>query len=94
MLAVEALDVMREGHDGSGVGLFMRDLGGPFDDMKEAPILSGIFTDQGIKRLDDFMMDIGFLTKYRMSIRVSRTPPPGVPKRDVYLIRAYDYPES
>jgi len=94
MVAVDALDVMREGHDGSGVGLFMRDLGGPFDDMKEAPILSGIFTDQGIKRLDDFMMNIGFLTKYRMSIRVSRTPPPGVPKRDVYLIRAYDYPES
>ncbi len=94
MLAVDALDVMREGHDGSGVGLFLRDLGGPFDHMKEAPILSGIFTDNGIKRLDDFMMNIGFLTKFRMSIRVPKSPPPGVPKRDVYLIRAYDYPEA
>ena len=42
MLAIEALDVMREGHDGSGVGLFLRDLGEPFDEMRDAPILSGI----------------------------------------------------
>ena len=28
MIALEAMDVMREGHDGSGVGLFLRDLGG------------------------------------------------------------------
>ena len=29
MVAMEALDVMREGHDGSGVGLFLRDLERP-----------------------------------------------------------------
>ena len=51
MVALEALDVMREGHDGSGVGLFLRDLAGPFEDIKDAPILSGIFTEQGLKRL-------------------------------------------
>ena len=45
MVAVEALNVMREGHDGSGVGLFLRDLSGPFEEMKEATILSGIFTE-------------------------------------------------
>ena len=49
--AVNALNVMREGHDGSGVGLFLRDLGGPFDEMRDAPILSGIFTDEGLKHL-------------------------------------------
>ena len=94
MVALEALDVMREGHDGSGVGLFLRDLGGPFEEMKDAPILSGIFTDQGLKRLDAFMMDIGFMTKYKITIKVPKTPPPGVPKRDIYLIRAYEYPEE
>lgn len=94
MVAVEALDVMREGHDGSGVGLFLRDLGGPFDEMKDAPILSGIFTDEGLKRLDRFMMDIGFMTKYKISIKVPKTPPPGVPRRDIYLLRAYEYPEE
>jgi hypothetical protein len=94
MVAFEAMEVMREGHDGSGVGLFLRDLGGPFEEMKEAPILSGIFSEKGLKRLDRFMMDIGFKTKYRISIKVPKTPPPDVPKRDTYLIRAYEYPEE
>jgi hypothetical protein len=94
MVAIEALDVMKEGHDGSGVGLFLRDLGGPFEEMKDAPILSGIFSDDGLKRLDTFMMDIGFMTKYKLSIKLPKTPPPGTPKRDSYLIRAYEYPEE
>jgi predicted glutamine amidotransferase len=94
MVAMEALEVMREGHDGSGVGLFLRDLGGAFEEMKEAPILSGIFSEKGLKRLDSFMMDIGFMTKYKISIKVPKTPPEGVPKRDIYLIRAYEYPEE
>jgi hypothetical protein len=29
MTAIHALDVMKEGHDGSGVGLFLSDLSGP-----------------------------------------------------------------
>ncbi|HCS77447.1 MAG TPA: glutamate synthase, partial [Syntrophaceae bacterium] len=28
MVAINALNVMKEGHDGSGVGLFLTDLGG------------------------------------------------------------------
>jgi hypothetical protein len=94
MVAFEALDVMREGHDGSGVGLFLRDLAGPFEDMKDAPILSGIFTENGLKRLDAFMMNLGFMTKYKLPIKISKTPPSGIPKRDIYLIRAYEYPEE
>jgi predicted glutamine amidotransferase len=94
MVAMEAMDVMREGHDGSGVGLFLRDLSGPFEEMKDAPILSGIFTDAGIKRLDSYMMNLGFMTKYKISIKVPKAPLPGTPRRDVYLIRAYEYPEG
>ncbi len=94
MVAVDALNVMKEGHDGSGVGLFLRDLSGPFEDMKDAPVLSGIFTESGLRRLDRHMMDKGFMTKFKMSIKVSKTPPPGVPRRDIYLIRAYELPEE
>ena len=94
MTAIHALDVMKEGHDGSGVGLFLSDLSGPFQELKGAPILSGIFTNPGIKRLDGFMMEVGFLTKYKISIKVPKTAPPGVPRRDMYLIRAYEYPET
>jgi len=94
MIAMESMEVMREGHDGSGVGLMLRDLGGPFEELKDAPILSGIFSDEGIKRLDTYMMNRGFMTKYRMSIKVPKNPPPGTPRRDVYLVRAYEYPKE
>ncbi len=94
MLAIKALDVMREGHDGSGVGLFLSGLGGPFEDLTDCPILSGIFTTAGIRRLDQYMMDNNFMTKYKTSTRISATPPPGTPKRDVYLARAYEKPEA
>lgn len=94
MTAIQALDVMKEGHDGSGVGLFLTDLGGPFEDLKKGPVLSGIFSNKGLERLDHVMMDIGFTTKYKISIKLPKTPPLGVPKRDVYLIRAYEYPEN
>jgi len=94
ILAIRALDVMKEGHDGSGVGLLLQDLGGPFEEMKEAPILSGIFTDAGIRRLDLFMMDIGFLTKYKISLKIPKKPVEGIPRREHYLIRAYELPED
>jgi predicted glutamine amidotransferase len=94
MVAIDAMDAMREGHDGSGVGLFLRDLSGPFEEIRNAPILSGIFSKEGLRRLDEVMMDVGFRTKYKTSIRVPKDPPPGTPKRDIYLIRAYEYPEE
>jgi glutamate synthase domain-containing protein 1 len=94
MVAMDAMDAMREGHDGSGVGILLRDLSGPFEEMRDAPILSGIFTKDGLRRLDEFMMDIGFRTKYKTSIKVPKKPPEGTPRRDTYLIRAYEYPDE
>ena len=94
MLAIKALDVMKEGHDGSGGGLLLQDLGGPFEEMKDAPILSGIFSEEGIRRLDLFMMDQGFLTKYKISLKVPKEGVEGIPRRDLYLIRAYELPEG
>jgi len=94
MVAIDAMDAMREGHDGSGVGLLLRDLSGPFEDMRDAPILSGIFTKEGMRKLDAYMMDIGFRTKYKTSIKIPKQPPEGTPKRDTYLIRAYEYPDE
>jgi len=95
IVALEALDIMKEGHDGSGVGLFLTGLGGPFEHMKDCPILSGIFSESGLRRLDTFMLGTGFMTKYKLSIRVAKqNPPAGIPRRDIYLIRAYEYPED
>ena len=90
--AISGLAVMSEGYDGSGVGILLRDIGGPFAAMKHIPILSGIFSSSGLKRLDRFMMDRGFTTKYKVTFKANGARPTGVPKRDVYLVRAYDYP--
>ncbi|MCX7634385.1 MAG: glutamate synthase [Syntrophales bacterium] len=92
MTAIEALNVMKEGHDGSGMGLFLTDLGGTFERFKGSPILSGIFSNEGIRSLDRFMMDLDFTVKYKLSIRPQKNPPPGTPKRDNYVVRVYDYP--
>ncbi len=94
MMAIRSLYAMKEGYDGSGVGMFLTDLGGELEEFKDFPILSGIFTNDGIKKLDQFMMASGFMTKHKMSIRPSGTPPTGTPKRDIYLIRAYEYPSE
>jgi glutamate synthase domain-containing protein 1 len=92
LVALQALDVMKEGHDGSGVGLFMTDLGGDLEQFRGSPILSGIFSQEGIKKLDRYMLELGLLTKFKFSIRPSKKPPEGTPKRDVYLVRVYEYP--
>ncbi|MFA5321793.1 MAG: glutamate synthase [Smithella sp.] len=92
MVAIRAIDVMKEGHDGSGVGLFLTDLGGEFENFKDEPILSGIFSNEGLKTLDRFMIDQDFMVKYKLSIKPAKTPPAGTPKRDNYVIRVYEYP--
>jgi hypothetical protein len=94
MVALRAIDVMKEGHDGSGTGMFMTDLGGDFEKLKTEPILSGTFTNEGVKSLDRLMTECDFLVKHELSIRPNKQPPPGTPKRDYYLIRAYEYPPA
>ncbi len=94
MRAVEALNVMKEGHDGSGVGLFLNGLGGPFEGMKEAPILSGIFTEEGLRRLDQYTMDLGFMPKHSVLFTPQGEPPQGTPVRGTYVARAYDPPKG
>jgi hypothetical protein len=90
MRAIEALNVMKEGHDGSGVGLFLHDLGGPFGEIKDAPILSGIFTDEGLQRLDTYMDERGFLAKSTIALTPRTKAPAGTPVRGTYLARAYE----
>lgn len=92
MVAFRALNVMKEGHDGSGLGLFLTDLGGDFEQFHGGSVLSGIFSNAGIKALDQYMLDMDFMTKYELSLRPAKHPPAGTPKRDSYLIRVYEYP--
>ncbi|HCF06101.1 MAG: glutamate synthase [Desulfomicrobiaceae bacterium] len=92
MHAIRALDVMREGHDGSGVGLFLSDFGGPLAAFKDKPILSGICTREGLRRLDAAMEDWGFTPLWELPITPQGPRPRWTPERDVYVLRVYDMP--
>ncbi len=89
---VLALETMKEGHDGSGMGLLLKDLGGEFEELKEYPILSGICSKRGIKLLDEYMDRLGFKLKHIWTPEIR--PVKGVTARDYYFARVYDYPES
>ena len=85
-----ALETMKEGHDGSGLGLILKDLGGVFEEHKGYPLLSGIFTDQGLETLDAYMEQAGFEVRFAWEPKI--TPVPGVLGRDHYTVKVYDYP--
>ena len=91
MRAIHALNVMKEGHDGSGVGLYLSGLSGAFADHPEHPVLSGIFTARGLDRLDEIMEGLGFRAGHTLAI-TKDAPPAGTPRRGTYLARAYAPP--
>ena len=89
---VLALETMKEGHDGSGLGLTLKDLGGEFEKLKKYPVLSGIASHAGRKVLDAFMKKQGFRLRHEWSPKLR--PVRGITARDHYFARAYDYPAA
>ena len=87
-----ALETMKEGHDGSGLGLVLKDLGGPFEDLKSYPILSGSCTKKGLEMLDDYMQEAGFRVKYNWEPKVKQITGMEIEPRDHYFAKAYQYP--
>ena len=86
-----ALETMKEGHDGSGMGLMLKGLGGEFEELREYPILSGICSETGVKILDDYMNKAGFKLKYTWTPKTKTVK--GIEARDYYFARVYDYPD-
>lgn len=87
-----ALETMKEGHDGSGLGLTLKDLGGEFKDLKEYPILSGICSRKGREILDAYMEETGFKLIHKWKPKIK--PVKGIIKRDYYFAAVYDYPDE
>ncbi|HEX8950089.1 MAG TPA: glutamate synthase [Dissulfurispiraceae bacterium] len=92
MEPILALETMKEGHDGSGLGLTLKDLGGEFGKLKGYPVISGICSGSGKKTMDDFMKKHGFKLKYEWKPRIK--PVKGITAREHYFARAYDYPAA
>lgn len=91
---IVALDTMKEGHDGSGLGVTLKNLGGEFEGLKEYPILSGICTDAGRKLIDEYMEFRGFKVKFVWEPEINEGPGINVQRRGHYLVAAYQYPEE
>ncbi|MGE5893881.1 MAG: glutamate synthase [bacterium] len=87
-----ALETMKEGHDGSGLGLTLKNLGGEFEDLKKYPILSGICSKKGLERLDEFMDKKGFILQHIWTPTIR--PVKGITPREHYFARVYDYPKD
>jgi len=88
-----ALETMKEGHDGSGLGLVLRDLGGEFENLKEYPILSCITSNEGYDKLKEFMNQKGFEIKYRWEAPKHIESWMEIEPREHYLVKAYEYPD-
>jgi glutamate synthase domain-containing protein 1 len=89
---VLALNTMKEGHDGSGMGIILKDLGGEFEELKVYPILSATCSASGLEILDHYMETQGFQEKHVWSPAI--TDVNGMKKRDYYFAKVYQYPES
>ncbi len=87
-----ALETMKEGHDGSGLGLTLKDLGGEFEELKAYPILSGICSKKGIEVVNDYMKKKGFRLEHIWNPKIKAVK--GILPRDHYFARVYDYPAA
>lgn len=87
-----ALDTMKEGHDGSGLGLVMKNLGGEFGELKEYPILSVICSHEGMKTLESYMEGLGFRFKHAWQPKVNNGSV--MPLHDYYIANVYEYPRE
>ncbi len=87
---VYALETMKEGHDGSGMGIMLKSLGGEFEELKEYPILSGICSKKGIEVVNDYMKKKGFRLEHIWNPKIKTVK--GIVPRDHYFARVYDYP--
>ena len=92
---LQAMEAMKEGYDGSGLGLLLRGL--EFEDFRYKsvfPILSGIAkTKAAWQRLDDFMEDRGYELKYDHKFAMDRSQMIDT-YRFRYFIRAYRMPDE
>src|SRR6202142_249854 len=86
-----SLETMKEGNDGSGLGLTLKDLDGEFGKLKEYPILSGMGTRNGGRVVDEYMDKLGFELLHVWAPKTRKIK--GVIPHEYYFARGYDYPE-
>ena len=89
---IVALETMKEGHDGSGMGLVLKGLGGEFREFGDYPVLSGICSKDGYEALNEYMTGLGFREVHVWMPSIK--PVKGVAGRDYYFAKVYRYPDA
>lgn len=83
----------QEGHDNSGFALVMQDLEGVFGHYKDKPLLSLACTAKGLRLVDDYMEEKGFVTAQQWAPDVKPRAGLKIETMPRYVFRNYDYPE-
>ena len=89
---VLAIDTMKEGHDGSGLGLVLKNLGGEFEELREYPILSAKCSEKGMKNLDSYMERSEFQIKHVWTPKIRSSS--DITRHDYYIANIYEYPKA
>ncbi|OGI06130.1 MAG: glutamate synthase [Candidatus Margulisbacteria bacterium GWF2_35_9] len=85
----------QKGHDNSGFAIVMTDLYGIFKPYKDMPMLSYSSSHQGIKIIEDFMMEKGFSKKiFRWEPKTIASEAYDFEKMDFYGFDVFNYPEA
>ena len=92
---LQAMETMREGYDGSGLGLLLRGVNfADFSYRSPDPILSGIaHTKEALDRLNDTMREKGFHKVYDHDFNADFSLLE-IPDRHKYFIRVYKMPKQ
>jgi len=78
------LEALKEGNDGSALGIAMRDPNGEFENLKEYPILSGICTREGGRVVKDDMDKLSFEFHCVWAPKIKKTK--GVVPHEYYFV--------
>ncbi len=91
-LALQLMLPQQEGHDNSGFAIVMQDLEGPFALYKQKPLLSLASSPQGVRLVNEYMEDAGFVQLAQWVPDVDRREGLRIAAMPRYVFRNYDYP--
>lgn len=92
-MALRLMISQQEGHDNSGFAMVMKDLDGAFRHYKNYPLLSMACTSQGVRLVNEYMEQHGFVQIGQWVPEVNRQPGLRIEAMPRYVFRNYDYPE-
>ncbi len=93
-LALKLMRSQQKGHDNSGFAFVMQDLGGIFEKYKEFPILSIACTDEGLKKAEDMLYELGFNRIFQYTPETFYKPGLKIQPMPNYVFAVFQYPRE